>query len=256
MDGIREMEEKLTTSMTSRSKIMVALDVTTEREALATVEKLKDHVAYFMVGLELVSFVGFGIVRKITDLGAKVFLDLKFFDIPNTIEAVSASVTRMGVSAFDVHVLGGIKMMEAARRGAMAAAKETGVDCPMIFGVTVLSSVDQEMFNHELYFAGDIQEYVLHLAKLADHGRLDGVIISSFEARAIKEALPKLKVVVAGIRPDWSDQNDQSRVATPHRAIKDGADYLVLGRAVTHPPREIASPVEALRRIEEEMQRH
>jgi orotidine-5'-phosphate decarboxylase len=250
------MEEQLQSGVTSRNKIMIALDVTTEAEALTTVEDLKDRVAYFMVGLELISFVGFGIVRKITDLGAKVFLDLKFFDIPNTIEAVSASVTRMGVSAFDVHALGGIKMMEAARRGALATAKESGVDCPMIFGVTVLSSVDQEMFNHELYFAGDIQEYVIHLAKLAERGRMDGVIISSFEARAIKEAIPKLKVAVAGIRPDWSDQNDQSRVVTPHRAIKDGADYLVLGRAVTHPPKEIRSPVDALRKIEEEMQRH
>ncbi len=233
---------------------MVALDVVTRKEALTIVEQLKDHVAYFMVGLELINSVGYGIVRKITDLGGKVFLDLKFFDIPNTVTTASASVTKLGVSAFDVHALGGIRMMDAARSAASAAAKEAGVDCPLIFGVTVLSSVDQEMFNHELYFAGDIQDYVLHLAKLAERGRMDGVIVSSFEARAIKAAIPNLKLIVAGIRPDWADQNDQSRVVTPHRAIKDGADYLVLGRALIHPPREIGSPIDALRLIEEEMQ--
>src|SRR5487761_690945 len=207
-----------------RSKIMVALDVVTKKEALTTVEQLKDHVAYFMVGLELINSVGYGIVQKITDLGAKVFLDLKFFDIPNIVTVASA------------------------------AAKESGVDCPLIFGVTVLSSVNQEMFNHELYFAGEIEEYVLHLAKLAERARLDGVIVSSFEARAIKTAMPNLKLVVAGIRPDWADQEDQRRVVTPHRAIKDGADYLVLGRALIHPPREIGSPMDALRLVEEEMQ--
>jgi orotidine-5'-phosphate decarboxylase len=237
-----------------RSKIMVALDVVTKKEALTTVEQLKDHVAYFMVGLELINSVGYGIVRKITDLGAKVFLDLKFFDIPNTVSAASVSVTKLGVSAFDVHALGGVRMMDAARSAASAAAKESGVDCPLIFGVTVLSSVNQEMFNHELYFAGDIEEYVVHLAKLADRAKMDGVIVSSFEARAIKAAMPNLKLVVAGIRPDWADQQDQTRVVTPHRAIKDGADYLVLGRALIHPPREIGTPIDALRLIEEEMQ--
>lgn len=237
-----------------RSKIMVALDVVTKKEALTTVEQLKDHVAYFMVGLELINSVGYGIVQKITDLGAKVFLDLKFFDIPNIVTVASASVTKLGVSAFDVHAIGGVRMMDAARSAASAAAKESGVDCPLIFGVTVLSSVNQEMFNHELYFAGEIEEYVLHLAKLAERARLDGVIVSSFEARAIKTAMPNLKLVVAGIRPDWADQEDQRRVVTPHRAIKDGADYLVLGRALIHPPREIGSPMDALRLVEEEMQ--
>lgn len=237
-----------------RRKIVVALDVVTEKEALTTVEQLKDHVTYFMVGLELINSVGYGIVRKITDLGGKVFLDLKFFDIPNTVHTASAAVTRLGVSAFDVHVLGGIRMMDAARSAALAAAKESGVDCPMIFGVTVLSSVDQETFNHELYFAGDIQDYVLHLAKLAERAKMDGVIVSSFEARAVKAAMPNLKMIVAGIRPDWADQNDQRRVVTPHRAIKDGADYIVLGRALIHPPKEIGSPIDALRLIEEEMQ--
>src|SRR5487761_320839 len=237
-----------------RRKIVVALDVVTEKEALTTVEQLKNHVTYFMVGLELINSVGYGIVRKITDLGGKVFLDLKFFDIPNTVHTASASVTRLGVSAFDVHVLGGIRMMDAARSAALAAAKESGVDCPMIFGVTVLSSVDQETFNHELYFAGDIRDYVLHLAKLAESAKMDGVIVSSFEARAVKAAMPNLKMIVAGIRPNWADQNDQRRVVTPHRAIKDGADYIVLGRALIHPPKEIGSPIDALRLIEEEMQ--
>ncbi len=237
----------------TKSKIMVALDVVTKKEALAIVKLLHSHVAYFMVGPELINSVGYGIIKKITDLGGRVFLDLKFFDIPNTITSVSASVTRLGVSAFDVHVLGGIRMMEASHSAALAAAKESGVEPPSIFGVTVLSSVDQEMFNHELYFAGDIQDYVLHLAKLAEKGKMDGVIVSSFEARAIKTAIPNLKVVVAGIRPNWADQNDQSRVVTPHRAIKDGADYIVLGRALIHPPKEIGSPVDALKLIEEEM---
>ena len=236
-----------------RSKIMVALDVVSKKEALTAVELLKDHVGYFMVGLELINSVGYGIIQKITDLGGKVFLDLKFFDIPNTVAAASAAVTKLGVSAFDLHTLGGVKMMEAARTAASAAAKESGIECPLIFGVTVLSSVDQETFNHELYFAGDIEEYVLHLAKLAERGRMDGVIVSSFEAKTIKAALPNLKLVVAGIRPDWADQIDQRRVVTPHRAIKDGADYLVLGRALIHPPTEIGSMMDALRLIEEEI---
>jgi orotidine-5'-phosphate decarboxylase len=237
-----------------KSKIIVALDVATKKEALAIVEQLKDRVAYFMVGLELINSVGYGIVQKITELGGKVFLDLKFFDIPSTVASASASITRLGVSAFDVHALGGIKMMDAARSASTAAAKESGVDRPLIFAVTVLSSVNQETFNHELYFAGDIEGYVLHLAKIAQQGNMDGAIVSSFEARAIKVAIPDLKVVVAGIRPDWTDQKDQSRVVSPQKAIRDGADYLVLGRALTHPPKEIGSPAEALRLIEEEMQ--
>jgi orotidine-5'-phosphate decarboxylase len=251
-DGISEMKDRFRGSV--RSKIMVALDVATKKEALTTVQQLKDHVSYFMVGLELINSVGYGIIRKIADLGGNVFLDLKFFDIPYTVGKASASITKLGVKGFDLHVLGGIKMMEAARSAALEAAKGSGVELPLIFGVSVLSSVNQEMFNHELYFAGDIDEYVLHLAKLADRAKMDGVIVSSFEAKAIKAAMPNLKLIVAGIRPDWADQQDQSRVVTPHRAIKDGADYVVLGRALTHPPKEIGTPLDALKLIEEEMQ--
>ncbi len=239
----------------TRSKIVVALDVVTNKEALTIVEQLKDHVAYFMVGLELINSVGYAIVRNITDLGGKIFLDLKFFDIPNAVTVASAAVTKLGVSAFDVHALGGVRMMSAARSAAEAAAKESGADCPLIFGVTVLSSVNQETFNHELYFAGEIEEYVLHLAKIADRAKMDGVIVSSFETEAIKAALPNLKLVVAGIRPNWAeDQQDQSRVVTPRRAIKDSADYIVLGRALIRPPKEIGTMMDALRLIEEEMQ--
>ncbi len=239
----------------TKSKIMVALDVLNKKEALTIVKQLKDHVAYFILGLELITSAGYGIIQNITDLGGKVFLDLKYFDIPNVVAATSSSVTKLGVSAFDVHALGGIKMMNAARTAAETTAKESGGDRPLIFGVTVLSSVDQETFNHELYFAGDIEEYVLHLAKIVDRANMDGVIASSFETRAIKKAFPNLKTVVAGIRPNWEDdQQDQRRVVTPRRAIKDGADYIVLGRALIHPPKEIGTMMDALKSIEEEMQ--
>ncbi|MFA5400248.1 MAG: orotidine-5'-phosphate decarboxylase [Dehalococcoidia bacterium] len=238
----------------ARQRIIVALDVATQSEAMALVKQLSGHVGLFKVGLELITSEGIGIVRKITDRGAKVFLDGKFHDIPNTVEGASGAATRLGVAMFNVHTMGGVAMMQAAAKAAVEEAIKEGIERPLVLGVTILTSIDRFTMNEQLKVAGAVKTQVVNLAELADMSGLDGVIASPREITAIRKSVnPKMLIVTPGVRPKWAATQDQKRIMTPAEAIDKGASYLVIGRPITKPPIQIGTPINAAKMISEEI---
>jgi orotidine-5'-phosphate decarboxylase len=244
MEGIEKAKERL----------IVALDVSSEEEALELVKELKDWVGYFKVGLELLTSAGIEVIPKIKELGGKIFYDGKFKDIPNTVAGASRGVTRLGVNMFDVHAMGGLEMMKEAVKAAKDEATTLGIEAPWVLGVTILTSIDQEILNKELRIPGTAENQVGHLARLVEEAGLDGVIASPQEIEIIRqETSGQLFIITPGIRPHWAAPQDQKRILTPGEAITRGAFALVIGRPITRPPKEIGNRVEAARRIAEEI---
>lgn len=197
----------------AQKRIIVALDVANEREAIELVTKLRSHVGIFKIGLELLTAVGITMVQKISELGGKVFLDAKFKDIPNTVAGASRAVTRLGVEMFNVHTMGGIEMMNQSVKAAEEEASTLGAKRPLILGVTILTSIDQVVMNQQLGIPGDIESQVIRLAGLADKAGLDGVIASPNEIEAIlKNVSRNLLIVTPGVRPKWAAADDQKRI--------------------------------------------
>ena len=198
-------------------------------------------------------FCGYGleIVNYIKEKNSDFFLDVKLHDIPNTVEKASYNVIKNGANFFNVHATGGVEMMKAAKKGAITAAEKYGKKKPLVLAVTVLTSISQEVLTDELLNKASVEEFVIQLAKNAKEAGLDGVVASAKELKAIKRELGNDFIVLTpGIRPAWSATNDQQRIATPSSAIKDGADFIVLGRAVT----ASADKIEAMKKIYEEIQ--
>lgn len=217
-----------------KEKIVLALDVDTLEEAKSLILQLKDYVGVFKVGLQLYTQNGNEIIDFMTEQGLEFFLDVKLLDIPNTVAKASENIVKRGASFFNIHTFGGVEMMKQCVKSAKATANELGQKEPFILGVTVLTSISDEVLNNELEIPQKASEYVLKLAKLAKYSGLDGVVASVWEVKKIKEICGEgFKVLCPGIRPEWSFKNDQQRAATPLGAIQEGADYLVIGRAVT-----------------------
>jgi orotidine-5'-phosphate decarboxylase len=238
----------------ARERIIVPLDVSTEKEAVELVLSLREHVGTFKIGLELLNSVGIDIVRKVVELGGSVFFDGKFMDIPNTVAGASRAVVRLGVRMFNVHVMGGVDMLKASAESSREEALRLGIAPPIILGVTVLTSIDQAALKDELKVLDSVQDYVVHLATIAAEAGLDGVIASPQEADAIsKRASKRLLLVTPGVRPAWAAAHDQKRVMTPGEAILNGASHVVIGRPITRPPAEIGSPVDATKLVIEEI---
>ncbi len=214
--------------------LIVALDVETDKEALRLVRLLSPSVAIFKVGPVLFLKYGGPLLQEINALGAKVFLDLKFHDIPSVVCRAVERAGEWGVYSVTVHVSGGVGMLEAA-----VGAKRR----PLLWGVTVLTSLDDSDLK-TLGMARGVPEQVNHLAKQADAARLDGVVASVREAKAIKQAFPRLTVVTPGIRFS-SASDDQKRAETPARALENGADFIVVGRPIV----EARDPVGAVKSI-------
>lgn len=228
-------------------ELIVALDVPTLPEALALRDELDGVVGFFKVGKELFTAAGPEILRQLAP--ARVFLDLKFHDIPKTVEGAVRAAARHGVAIVDVHASGGKAMMTAA---AAAAREAGGASRPVVLGVTVLTHLADEDLE-ALGFREKSREQVLRLARLAAESGLDGVVASALEVEAIREALgDRLRILVPGVRPAWAKGNhDQKRVATPGDAARLGASYVVVGRAIALDP----SPRTAAERILEELSR-
>ena len=236
-----------------RDKIIVALDVDTENEALRLVEQLKDYTGAFKVGLQLYNNTGPAIIRKIVNVGGKVFLDLKFHDIPNTAARAAEAVAGLGAFMFNVHASGGIKMMQATAQASQARAEQAGFQPPLLIGVTVLTSMSEQELHHEVGASRSMPEQVAHLALLCQQAGLDGVVASAREIPWIRQACGEsFLIVTPGIRPSWAATNDQTRIVTPKDALGVGADYLVIGRPLTaaNDPRDAAQRL--LAEIEEE----
>lgn len=217
-----------------KEKIVLALDVDTLEQAKTLITELKDYVGVFKVGLQMYTGNGYEIFNFMKEQNIKFFFDVKLHDIPNTVAKASENIIRNGASFFNLHTTGGEEMMRMAQEAARKTAKELGKENPVILGVTVLTSISEECLQNELKIPYKPKDYALNLALMAKKAGLDGVVASVWEAKKIKQVCGKnFKVLCPGIRPDWSNKNDQKRLATPSLAIKEGADYLVIGRAVT-----------------------
>jgi len=216
------------------TELIVAVDVPNLEQASRVLDQLADSVRWFKVGLQLFTASGPGVVREIRARGGKVFLDLKFHDIPNTVAGAAQSAAALGVEMFNVHASGGEAMMRAAGGGAAQA----GVARPTIIAVTVLTSQPAT------------EDDVLRLARSAKTSGLDGIVCSAREAVTLKRELgADFKLICPGIRPAWSEKGDQNRIVTPRDAVKAGADYIVVGRPILAAP----NPAEAAKRVIEEM---
>jgi orotidine-5'-phosphate decarboxylase len=227
----------------ARDRLVVALDVPSVEEALILVDRLAGLAGMFKVGSQLFTAGGPDLVRGLVARGEKVFLDLKYHDIPNTVAGAVSAACRLGVSLVDVHALGGKAMMEAAV-GAMPAMGTR------LLAITVLTSHDTASFG-DLGLAGDIADTVRRLALLAYAAEVDGVVASPQEVPIVRDACGKdFLIVTPGIRPAGARAGDQARSATPAAALKAGADLLVVGRPIIDAPDPAAAARAILREME------
>ena len=220
--------------MPGKDRQIIALDVSDSRKAIELADMLAPYAGMFKVGMELFYSQGAGIISEIKKRKGKVFLDLKLHDIPNTIYRAARALAGLGADIINVHAAGGKEMMRQAMAGVKEGAAASGARPPLVIAVTVLTSIDQEVFNNQLGVPGPIIDSVLSWAVQAKEAGLDGVVASPLEVAAIREACGKNFVVVTpGIRPSGSDAGDQKRIMTPGQAINAGATYIVVGRPVT-----------------------
>lgn len=230
-------------------KIIVALDVDSAQEAYALVKLLSPPVTYYKVGMKLFTACGPRVITGLKELGVRIFLDLKFHDIPHTVASAAEVVTHYGVDMFNVHLSGGSEMVRAAADAARETAARQGLPKPLVIGVTVLTSHDAHVLR-EVGIERDLAAHGVGLASLGLENGIDGVVASPQEAPAIRAACGKdYLIVTPGIRPAWSARDDQERVLAPKQALEAGADYLVIGRPII----KHLSPEKAIEKILAEM---
>ncbi len=231
-------------------RIFVALDVESLPEAAALLDRLDGVLTGCKIGSQLYTAAGPAAIELARKRGFRVFLDLKFHDIPNTVAGATREAARLGVFMLNVHASGGLAMLRAAAQAAARAAQDFATARALCLGVTVLTSLDRPALAREVGVLGTVEAHVLHLARLTREAGLDGCVASPQEIRPLRLALGNRWVIVTpGIRPDAgrseSARDDQMRVATPRAALAAGADYLVIGRPIT----AAADPAAAAREI-------
>lgn len=227
-----------------KDKLIISLDGDSLDHAAQLVDGLKSEVSNFKVGMQLFTACGPSVIKMIQDHGGKVFLDLKYHDIPSTVAKAVYVAAKLGVAMINVHATGGRRMMAEALAAAQDAADG---EPPMIIGVTVLTSMES---LGDIGIQFEIREQVLRLAQLAQEVGLHGVLASPLEIQPIRQKCgKKFTIVTAGIRPAGTHLDDQARIASPKQAISAGADFLVVGRPVT----EAKDPLLAAKNILKEM---
>ncbi len=232
--------------------MIVALDVESVEEARRAFETLREHAGTFKIGSRLFTAAGPAIVREIVAAGGRVFLDLKFHDIPDIVAAASTEATRHGVSIFTIHAAGGSEMMRRAAEACAETAAREGIEKPYVVGVTVLTSANEATLVETGVSVSSIVEQVTKLARLADSCGTDGVVASPHEIAPLREAVkrPGFIIITPGVRPRDAAHDDQKRVLTPAEAVRAGADFLVVGRAIL----KASDPARAAQAIIEEME--
>ena len=216
--------------MISKNNIALALDNNDDLETLTgLINRTSQSVGIYKVGFE--QFIRFGdkLFEPIRKNNAKIFLDMKLHDIPNTVAQAVAAAIYHGVDFLTIHAIGGKAMMSAAAQ----AAKKSRT-APKIIGVTILTSIDKVAMNDEMRINGEVEEQVAHLAKLAVQCGIDGIVCSAADLPSVKSFVPRdFEIITPGIRLAGTDSQDQKRIATPQAAIASGATILVIGRAIT-----------------------
>ena len=217
----------------SDDRLIVALDFPTMEQAVACVEECGDAVSHYKVGMELFYAAGAPMITYLKNQGKHIFLDLKLQDIPNTVAHALMVLSDLGADMMNVHAVGGKKMMAEAVKAVREAAAKAGRPAPKLIAVTILTSMDNEQYA-DLNYKNTIAEQVISLAKLAKEAGMDGVVASPQEAAGIREACgPDFLIVTPGVRPAGASLDDQSRVATPAGAFKNGSSHIVVGRPIT-----------------------
>ncbi len=219
-------------------QLLVALDVETPDQALQLADSLRGSVGGFKIGSRLFTIAGPSIVQSLADRGDRVFLDLKFHDIPNTVATAVSAATALGVWMVNVHASGGTAMMRAAHDAAHEAAAKRNTPAPLVIAVTVLTSMNQAALR-ETGIVIDLMDQVLRLAELTKEAGLDGVVASPKETAALRQRLgAEFAIVTPGIRGGAasSTKDDQERTMSPLEAIEAGASYLVVGRPIIAAP--------------------
>ena len=234
----------------AKDRLIVALDVDNESRALELHQSLRDSVGMFKIGMQLFTAAGPDLVRKIVSRGSRVFLDLKYHDIPNTVAMAAVEATRLGVSMFNVHASGGREMMQRAADAVADVAAREGLAKPIVIGVTLLTSADAETLQ-QLGVSDTPSDVVRRLAALAKSSGLDGVVASAQELKIIRDEVSdeKFVIVCPGIRGARDAMHDQRRSMSGGDAIRNGADYVVVGRPVLN----AADPVQAARALQDEI---
>lgn len=235
--------------MAVADQIIVPLDVSNERDAIALVDQLP-RVTFWKVGLELFVSVGPAILTELKSRQKKIFLDLKFHDIPNTVAGACHAVSRYGVNLVTVHATAGKDALKAAQAAAEAGAAEAGHSAPQLLAITVLTSLSPRTIAFDLKIPLELPEYALHMALLAQESGLPGAVCSPQEASQLRQTCgDDFLLVCPGVRPTWAESGDQQRITTPNQAIAAGANYLVIGRPIT----QAENPAIAFERICEEL---
>ena len=214
-------------------KIIVAIDGMDRNEAISFLKECPD-ISWVKVGLELFTKEGPNIINTFKDMDKKIFLDLKFHDIPNTMSSASYHVSKLGVDIISLHASAGLKALQLSKEATLKGAREINNKPPEVIAITVLTSISPHDFKYELNRESSIEENVLSLSKLTYDAGLDGCVCSPLEVKSLRDKYDdEFKLITPGIRFLINDKNDQSRVMSPVDAITNGASKIVVGRAIT-----------------------
>jgi len=239
------------TGIQARERLILAVDTSSKDEACHYLKELHNDIGMFKIGLQLFMRYGPEILKVFQSSGAKIFLDCKYLDIPNTVARACEEATAHGVQMFTIHACGGRPMLQAASQAVSQKAQQLGIAEPTILAVTVLTSISQQVLNDDIGVPGKLEEHVLKLATQVKESGVKGLVASPEEVKLLRAQLDhEMVIVTPGVRPEWADANDQSRFTTPFQAIQNGSDYLVVGRPIT----KAANPKDAARRIVAEIE--